>query len=658
MESAAKQNHPTLLSFHAGVLRELLQNNISGLESATQLPESIESFLKTQGEPLLCELAIFGKKAWDEPVRCNWLAFLEKNHNEALLARLRDLDALGVLPLWFAIHFSDTPPSMEVLLTQEAGEKELLSFARDFRHLKERVERIDNRAELEAAWETLVQMQTKAFLAFCAQFPKHTLLQSLQISRLSYDLIQLWDAQIKLVKTCNLLSPEETCVVFGQRINAFAQFGLLAMQHRAIAVGMSHCYELETVLKECSTLNHLRSSDRKFSVQHWIVPRSQVYIPISNDDERFTVIHQNLLRASAFDYTEDHLRLLPLELKNAVKTFQERATTKARRYAGDSSTFISILEESASVTINIPLSVHSFVLTLKQNKGSDKVECNAYWKGNDNSQGGHIEFIQLASSIFGILIKRYSITSPDLHVVFEAANAKQVDSLNRIINSVNSQSLNRTSTFNALVFLLHPRPIQAKTYLAALEETSDARDRVRDILWNQFIETGTVPTAFIDVSMAITFDREYLEERGHYSMVVTRVIEEVEGKRPKSIYSREFFTMAMETLPLEAQKELVWQAVMRELGCFLSIPEAFEKETLVRLYQEAPIIILKYFMKNYQMSKFTTLMESIGDPSSKEQAKLHHCYQLLKKQNSLDSWFVKPLLDSWDALEPSTSTKN
>lgn len=538
MQEAAKKNQPTLLSFHAGILRQLAQQSISGLEVATDLPASIELFLKTHQDPVLCELALLAKKAWDEPIREKWLAFIQKNGGEALLTQLRELDTLGMLPVWFAIHFSgEETPSMEALMHQD---KEFLGHCLKFTHqwhqLTERMERIDTVAELMATCETLL-IQTDAFLAFCSQFPKRDFLQSLQLSRASYNLIQLWDAQIKIVKTSKLLPEVETNDMFKRCVDLFAQFGLLAIQHRAIAIdNMTHRGELQKVLEECGTLPRPRSSDRKFSVQHWIVPRSRVYMPISNDEERFTIIHQNLLRASAFDFTPDHLRLLPLVLANAVRTFQECMTTKAKRFGGDRGTFVSILEESASVTINIPLNFHSFVLTIQQNKGSNAVEFNAYWKGNDNSQVGHLEFIQLFSSIANFTVKSYLMTGPDLQVVLSAETREQIDSVSRMIDHINDMSLHAKDYFEALVRLLHPRGIQGKTMEKCFEETKDTRTRVKAIIWKQLSDTGTVPDFAKNSQMTHQFDREYLEENGHWKGVVPHFPEKLYLGFPRKLY--------------------------------------------------------------------------------------------------------------------------
>lgn len=636
MGGAAKQNHLTLLSFHSKLLRQLLQNNISGLEVATTLPACIELFLKTPRDSVSCELALFAKKAWDEPLQHKWLTFLEKNYSEALLTRLQHLDALGMLPMWFSIYFSgNDEPSMEALLTPEAGEKEFLDFACEWRQLKERVKEINTRAELEATWETL-QKHTDAYLAFCSKFSRgRTLFQSLQLSKLSYDLIQLWDAQIKIVITTQLLPESEVEIEFNQRIDLFAQFGLMAIEHRAIAEDTAYSGELKQVLKECQSFSP-HYVDRQFSVQHWIVPRSDFALPLRSNEERQTVVHQNLLHASTLGFKEDYLSLLPKPLAGAVRSFK-RYATKDRRWSAS----ISILEESAAVTFNIPLNLHSFVVTIQHNKGCDqKVEFNGCWRGFDNDQGAHLEFIQVFSSITGISLKSYSDKKPDLQVVLETTHWQQNPLVSEMIDRVNVMSVSTINHFNALVGLLTSKG----------GEKEDAEMRIKDSIWKQFTNTGTVP-GFVNYRMNDLFDREYLEKQGHLSMVIARVMDEVEGRRPESLYSRRFFETVLGTLSTATeQKDLILRAVFQDLTYF-KIPTPFQNEILAQLYREAPLQVLKYFARTFEMSKFDSFMQTVGSPTTLEQAKLHYCYGQLKTRGGIHSTFVTPLLESWDTLE-------
>ena len=663
MQGAAKKKHPILLSFHAGALRQLLKqtnrqvvgaHSLAGLESATQLPIAIESFVEThQGSPVLCELAMLAKKAWDAPLQHNWLSFLEKNHREirgehwgALLTRLQELDAIGMTSLWFAIHFSgEVQPTMERLLTQEAGEKEFLTqcldFAGQWRHLTERVERMHTVSELAGTWDTL-QKQTRAFLEFCSTHPRRNLLQTLQLSQVSYDLIQLWDAQIKIVRTSKLLPESEVEGVFKDRIDAFALFGLAAIEHGAIAVGMSHRGKLKNTLKRFSTERFLGSS-KKFSVQHWIVPLQGFAPP--NNEARFTIIHQNLLRASAPAFSDDRLRLLPLALVNAVRTFQGRALTQTKRREENRGTFMSISEESASVTINIPLNYHSFVITMHQSKGSETVDVTAYWKGTDNDQGVHFEFIQLYAAIVGITLKGYSRTAPDLQVIFPAANVQQMYLISLVIDYVNHMSLHGIHHFNSLIGLLHPYK-EGKSQEEYRAGAREARIRILDFVWKQFTDTGTMPDF-----MKREFDRNYLEEKGLLPLVVARVLEEVGGRRPGSVYSEIFFDIALKTLPIQGQKKILWLALMGWLtgklkGVYLI--ESLNEDILRRLYYEAPVQALNYC--HYGASQFNSLMNEIvatGGPKSLDQAKvLRFCYQEAgEKAPALWAEALKP----WDA---------
>jgi hypothetical protein len=78
IENSAEKHHPFHLSLHASMLRHLLGQfesqhvstfTIAGIEKASEIPLSLSTFIdENQQSSLLCELALFGRKAFSEDV--------------------------------------------------------------------------------------------------------------------------------------------------------------------------------------------------------------------------------------------------------------------------------------------------------------------------------------------------------------------------------------------------------------------------------------------------------------------------------------------------------------------------------------------------------------------------------------------------------------
>lgn len=684
MQRATDRRHLTLLSFFSGVIKQLLQqigrqvvgaHSLAGLDTATQVSACLESFLKRHLQsPLLFALALSAKKAWDEPIQESWLHFLETHRQEMvgetgkeLLAQIRRWDALGLTSLWLSIHFSgDAALTPQQLLVEEAGMHQFLErcleFSREWQSLADRGESVRSIADLTSVWEVL-QSQSMLFFKFCSEHLNRNLLQTLQLSRISYDLIQLWDSQVKLIKTSRLLSEEETRSVYKQRIHLFAAFGLQAIEAGVIAMHLApmHRSQLQGILREIQKRLKTEgdvSYRKAFSVQHWIVPKSRCAPrKFPNDDVRFSIVHQNLLRAATLPLTPDLLALLPRTLANAVKTFQS-TTVEARRHREDSAEFLSLQDESAAVTFNIPLNIHSFVLTIQQNRGSEALEFQAFWKGNDNCQGGHLPFIQLLCFVAGIGIKSTSQRKTDLQVCFLAADTQQVSQVCRAIHRINSMSLGCKSYFSALAWVLHPRPekLEGLSYEKAVEEMRETRTRVVEAIWTQLVNTGTLPDFIChdlgEASVTNLFSRRYLEEKGALSMVVTRVIEELEGKCPASAFSERFFDLTFETLSEADKKELIWNVLASGREYRHEIPRSHEAEIIKRLYCEKPGVAHEYFSSALRtLSAYELLMQIIvveGSPSTLEQAKvLSVCVEVLLLRYGKTSEAAVALLEPW-----------
>jgi hypothetical protein len=476
------------------------------------------------------------------------------------------------MSLWFATYFAnETPPPLATLLEQEpetqAFTRHCFDFTRQWQSLLARGEKINTSSELIASWDTL-QKLTAAYLDFCAKFPKRTLMQTLQLSNVTYDLIQLWDAQIKQVKTSRLLSVEETNQLYTARIEQFREFGLKALACRAIAFDKADANDFRAFfLGETTGRGYFHSHNGKdggfhnggeFSVQHWIVPLSEGRRPPPNDDARLTIVHQNFLRACALRLEPHLLDLLPKKLKESLQIFQQRDTYQANRFQPGKATFISLREESATVTVNIPMNYHSMILTIQQNRESDAIVFNAYWKGTDHEEKFRLPLIQSFCAVSELLLQNYTVKGLDFQVTLLANNATQADLISRMIHSVNESRWSCSdNVFGQLVTAMHEpstnRELTREEFYIELEQTAL---RMKDILWKQFVATGTLPDDLLYIIRHI-FTRQYLQERGLLPMIIERVTQELEGQKPPSVWSQNFSKLVLNTMPIDTQKKLV-----------------------------------------------------------------------------------------------------
>ncbi len=599
-----KKAPPTTLSFHATLLRHLVEESLTSLEAETHLSQAIESFiLEHRDNQVLCELALLGNKAYDVSLQEKWLTFLAGGGDTSgLLEKLRQFDALGILSLWFAIHFTDTSSIID------EGSPEFYAacfeFGDRFRQLTENTERIATLEELQTNWEMVVS-ESQAFLRFCSQNPERDLLQSMQLSKVYYDLVQLWDLNIKSVRTSRFLPTKQEATCVKERLKAFAQFARDSVKCSAIHLNEIQHKELEDVI--IYSLSHGGFQSRwVFSVQHWLIPLPSHRPTIKTDDEALTVLHQNLLQLSS-PPAADVTRFLPGPLALTVESFQKNRSDLGRR----SATFVSMSDEKATVTMNVPLNLHSFVVTLQQTRGSEELTISAYWRGSDNPQVAHLEFIKVFSALSGISIKSYSIHNTSLKVVFSIRGCEQIDLLTKAIFHVNRLTLSRSDYLEALIELVHPEQIVAESESAEWDqETKETKMRIFDYMWNQFVATEQeMPWWFKNI-----FKKSgYLTERGLLPQVICRVKEELQGIRLSSGYEKMFTGIVLRTMSVEELNEVQWLNIIgpQTLSCDY-LEDGYRNGLFKRLCQEAPLKAVSFCEKNYLRSKFISEFQSIA----------------------------------------------
>ncbi len=580
MKESANKEKPTLLAFQASCLRQLLNQSspqvlgahtIGGLEAATNLSSRITDFLQTHShDPILCELALFARKAFDDDLQAKWLAFIdnmEAETKDALLARVKQLDLTNQLPIWFVAYFSKSQSQVEELLVKDP-ESELFFqrqelFLQDFAHLKERVGSVRTGEDLMAVWDALKQ-QSKNFLDFLWQWKckeKQTDIEFLHISSLSYELIQLWDLQIKSVKTSKVLTQIEEERLFRERVKEFGKFG-----QEFVRRSPKYDLAIYNTIGDALKGSRLFSNPRPFSVEHWLGPRSACAadVPIRTEDQRLTVIHQNLLLACAppFDALVEYL---PATLASAYHLFTKHNPFIAQKFGNDAKTFASIREDRASFTVNIPLNYHSSIMTFEQHKGSNAIHCSAYWKGNDKSQSVCLEFLQAAALLSGFELKNYAIIDEDLKVSFIARNERQQALLSRAIHYANSITLGAVNNLKQLRYFLRSEGYEALSNDEQARENSDIKKRVLEFAWNHFIETERMLWLLEKRLKPFCGNKKEIHKKianelkslKLYRRFHARVMDEAEGKRPKTKY----FELIGDVVPKERASAMLQRVI-------------------------------------------------------------------------------------------------
>jgi len=619
MSQAAVERKSTLVSFHATALRQVLgqvapqiigAHSLSGLEAATNIAPQIENFLRDfQHQKTLCELAMMGRNAFDGSMQAKWLLFL-REHSAAtseatwdtLLSQVKKFDAMDQMSLWFSFHFKGTDlPQIDALIEQNGAMEGFLSSCADFierlRLLSEATVRAETVHELDEAWKGL-EAVSAAFLSFCGQCPKQNLLQTLQISHLLYELIQLWDLNIKTAQTSKIDPQISDSKAMRDRIAAFAEFGKMLISKGLVKVSESHKHELMQVFRE--VFYDSASGSRQFFLQHWLVPRGVVNVPVHTNDQRLTVIHQNLLKAIGPNFA-DIAPILPSALASAVETFRATHSDVTKRFGEHKGIFAMMTDSSASVIINIPLNYHSFVLTIRQNKGSEALEFTAEWRGSDNCQGAHLSFFEALADLSSQCAVQSSFTvGSDLKIIFSVQGRSEVEMLSKAIFHVNAGTVYSQNYFDTLAFLLHPTKLDDKTWEEQDEELIETKHRILDHIWKRFEETGEINNGVFQTILESRFTSRYLDKRGLLPKVIEQMTAELEGRIAGEKYLRSFDKSILKSLPLERRKELFWRNLIGpQIVIFTTaFPDELKGEMLARLQKEALEKFEEYCLKD------------------------------------------------------------
>lgn len=666
MHKCRESKAPSHLSLHAGMLKQMLEqtakgivgaHSLAGIQAATYLPLFIKVFMESHVESeIICDLAACGRNAFDENLQRKWIIFLQDNLQappeklERLLHIVQELDAIHMDTLWFAVYFSGETPSIDTLI-QESKTREFLLSVLEFdvrvQNLTDQSEKIGSKENLYDSW-TALQAFSQDFLKFVSKHHQRSFFHNLYLSKIFVDVIQLWDLNIKTVRSFRLLSEEETDSLFKDRITQFALFGLECRKSRLI----NQNYE-EVMFDMVRPISRASSSKKTFSLEHWLVPLSPVYRAIENEDQRLTVIHQNLLQAAQPAFSSTLATLLPRTLRRALQLFEKyNKPDLVKRFAENIGTFVAFSSEKASVRINVPLNYHSFVATISQNRGSDSLEVIAYWRGSDNWQGSHKDFLHLLCTLTGIGFEGHTIKGSDLKVVFSVHNEDHMRVLCKAILSVNWMSLHIKSYFRTLVQLICPKKLSNEPKEIRDQINQETEYKIFDAVWSEFLVTNEMSSVirerFQNPSPSV---RQYFTERGLLPQIQAQVVAELKADK-SGVFVKNFLRFMKKIAPQEI-KEAIWYNLTHSQTIWpFEIHKSYRKAFLMRLFTEFPSEALAYCKKHkYFVEYFEPVIEemvSTGSPKSAYEAELIALIAK-KMRNAPDAW--REALQCWELAQ-------
>lgn len=651
MLKAAANNQMTQVAFHAGMLRQLIgqsgknvigAHSISGLEAATKIPPFIEKFIQEcinsgSHNPLICDLALFALNGFDEPIQMKWLEFLIVNKESNLLEKLsQELEVLVSMDLatgWLLENFSESVPKIEALISKIEEENKinlgLVDLKSKVAEISDKLNQnqIGSKQELEKLWKKLEDCSNE-FINYCSSKNcKHPLI---------VDLIDLWDLSTKAVITQHIFNPSEEKEYFEKRVEAFSHF----------AIVLSKAKLLNYPLEEFITHNMKASGlpECQFSVQHWLIPISHGKIAkISTTDQRLTVLHQNLLQASAPKINKKHL---PSKLAMAYQHLGRKPS--AKMYKEDSQDHIFIGNDQASVRINIPLYCHSTVVTLTQKKGSDEIEVTVYMRGFDNNRGIHLDFFKIFAEIAEIpfipLGEGHKFQT-DLKVVFTVKDEEKMKMLGQAIYNLNDDTNKVMNEFESLKEALDTGSDNLKIDDdGCIVLDPETTDKIAICLWNHLEQMNKLPHGFYSFGV-INCIWNFLKKKNQLEKISSKVIDEAKGLQPKSDFTRYFLKKVIEFLPIETSKEIIWKIMTTDVITSTDIPEAIREELYTRLFNEFPENAIKAIHTKNCFDLFVNLMDKILEDTnvilSQEKGELLNKLAI-KYQNQ-----NKPIPDNW-----------
>ena len=366
-------------------------------------------------------------------------------------------------------------------------------------------------------------------------------------------------------------------------------------------------------------------------MEHWLIPVSRAAAKISTDDERLTVLHQNLLQASCKINTEH----LPSKLALAYKHFKGRPAAITSS-ASDSQDFMSIAHNQASIRINIPLNLHSTVVTLTQKKGSDEIEVTSYMRGSDDPRGEHLHFFKAFAEIADIPLTDHLIFQTDLKAVFIVKDEDKIELLAKAIYNLNAGTIQGgyKNNFKSLVSVFLKSNNNSPSNK---QEKKAISEKIAAHFWLQLEKTGKLPEGFRDQDTAYGI-LDLLESKNELSKLIDRILDEIDGK-DKSDFSEifPFCVFDREDLSIEMHKKLAWEVLKDQVISIEDIRQEAREELFAKLFRQLPQQAVYYCDDCFDL--FAKLMdEKLGKNKVLLTSEAKLLAELVKGKNPHENW--------------------
>ncbi|MEM7175210.1 MAG: PEP/pyruvate-binding domain-containing protein, partial [Chlamydiota bacterium] len=444
-------------TFHLGVLRQLINqsdssvvgaHSLSGITKITLGEGPIATLIEKY--PQMRELAFLGLQAFDIDAQAKWATLLEENKDhteqlEKLKAGLDRLHEFGFIADWFLFHFyPESKPSLKGLLETLTFANNLLEIANQkkrFIDLANRVETAHTREQLLKSYEILKKISVN--------FLRET--KTLNISS-SYDrfifnstfrsLINLWDLTVKTWMTTSFFDKEVRDIYATEKVNEFYKFACELDLRNVLGDAFIRFKKVISRIPYKDFRNKISLEEYKhiakmdFDLESWIIngtiSSSKKESFIRNNNELLTVIHQNLLKIT----TANEEKLLPKSFLEKYEIFKKVHVLKARRGVGNNGVFVFVEENKIYLKINIPLNLHSSIVTIEQEKEKSEATLTLNMRASDNYRSIHYNYFNILYDLSGIEILSNNKVNKNLEVKFKLKNNTELINLSCAIREL------------------------------------------------------------------------------------------------------------------------------------------------------------------------------------------------------------------------------
>lgn len=625
MEACGSKNQMVPLALHASMLRHLLDQNepttvgshsIAGIEAETFVPDNLQHFMEEhKGLDHLCQLALLGKKAFELDVQDSWLSFIHTNktrpqeHWKSLQEYLNGLDELNLLSTWFALHFKQEQLDFDQIINIDNHSLEKLAVCRHFvqklDQLLNQVQKVTAEKDLEQSFENLLSISNELLTIAANLTDVHnTPLEQMQFSKVLIDLINLWDMNTKVVRTSKAYSSEEEARVFRMRVDQFADFGIELAKHGLIKTPFIG--ELQKLLKliKINPREKTVAPHSSFNVAQWIIPQGHGSPgKIRSNDERLTIVHQNLLQAS-FPPSSETEGLLPNALSNALSIFKPvNFQIYAKRYSHENGCFVVLSDEVAKVKINVPINLHSFVIEMTQKRGSENIEASCFWRASDNARTHYVDGLKAVCAMTGLTLKSFHVIGSDLKADFICQNEKDLVWLREAVNLTISDVIGSYDFFQSVAHSLS---------VVETISMNEAKHKIVSFLTQQYLKDGT---------LSLISERQLKEHFKKHPLpqeVIEKVIQSLKTKKNGINWIRsaenKLLDCVLSALPQDKRSALIWDDLHGNQLIDPIFIEDFQCGELInRLILENPLKASCYYNV---YSSYSCLDTYFGDPAS------------------------------------------